>query len=320
MIQIKKLDSGEGRIRTAVPLSIPHTRSPIFYDALTDPANTKTPVLINCGWASPPKLYHGLARAIGANGHDVYIMPMDGVANDSRVVSPSQHTLSSAFNSLELLANLGIREIILAPHSCGSQVALEMLSQLNDAGISVKGVLFNAPSAPETLSAFPKDGILHKISFSAAWLFLKLVSLCSLDDTVTRFSKFFAKLSVATFKLLSPLFVMKATKESKEALAEFWKFANTLSPSVLAVSEAAITRDGYFAINAMERITCPVMVVSYERDLLVSRDIGERLRVHLANASFFHSAMIPGETHFGHESNTQAFVSAVRPFFESLQS
>lgn len=266
---------------------------------LGDPSKQRT-VLINCGWASVPELYTSLAERLNKDGLAVVILSLRGVGeNPLGNTTPNTYIQTSVEDSLYLLKSLGIRELILMPHSTGAQVALKVVTQLPNE-VVLKGCILNAPSIPDTLAAFPTETILNKVGKFAAVVFLKMVSLGVKNDQINWFAKFSAKLATWTFRLFSPLMVLNANKDSKELNANFWRTASEQSSETLAISLAALAnRSG--ELRSQVKIDAPTIFIGYEYDTLVNPTLGEDSARGFVLTNNSMVINFNGSCHFDHE-------------------
>ena len=333
--RLRPLKQLDGR---RISLMGPKGTRPIF-NLIGDPSNGKPTILINCGWASVPELYYSIAEGFSKRGFAVVIMSMRGVGGNPIQDSTSgSYIQDNAEDSLFVLKNQEVKEVILVPHSCGAQVALRLIRLLEDSEIKkgsdmklselpkdpgikedseikLRGVIFNAPSVPDIFSAFPNQTILQKITRRAAAILLSFVSLTNENSDPNLFSRVVARFTVTLFRILNPILIRKSSKESKAMFREFWKEVSKLSNFTLVTSLNAIKRNGEINESMLFTLDVPSLIVGYEHDSLVSSRIGKWMVPYFGNrTNNMWTALINGESHFGHEANPSEFFEYVDSF------
>jgi len=278
----------------------------------------KTTVLINGGWASTPELYYSIAEEFENNGLPTVVLSMRGTTDSYGIGNSTAKTYirDNANDSLDLLRHLEVEGIILAPHSCGAQVVLEIMDILNRdkkkiptrrkyGKMKVSGIIFNAPSIPETIGAFADQSLLNKIGKFAASMLIRVVKLLNRNGKPTKISKFIARLTIRLFKMVNPILIRKASKKSKESFGKFWSAVDKMSDEMLAISIEAIILNGKEKKKQLENIDVPVLTIGYSEDSLVKPTIGYdvmKTLVLTGNGIQF-NRIIEGESHFGFEGN-----------------
>jgi|GEM_PF-4721843 len=270
--------------------------------------SNKPTVLINCGWASAPTLYSSLASRLTAQGHDVLVMSMRGVERSLNGSTVSVYTEHNARDTLSILRNFGFNDLILMPHSCGAQVALCLYSIMKAEApeITVRKVVFNAPSVPDNISALPRESFITRNLSRVAAGFLNAISGSMPKGAPTLKSRALAKIAAYAFRIANFFLMFRGDQLSREVHRSFWKEASALPGEVLALSATAFVRNREAALYDLHNLNpdCPVRVVTYRNDYLVSPLVSSEIYdgVYRSRHKTLEVVVFESGGHFGHES------------------
>jgi len=325
----KKSPGGNGKVKADLTSRIKNNPvaylRPLIGNAKEDkPAKQKPTVVLQTGWVCNPQLYSNIINELLENDFPVLVLTLRGTLSKGMgTTSPETFIQDNAMDAHNKIVELGLKDIVLFPHSEGGQAAIrlnQIIEQDNSENnknnrINVRSIVLNAPSAPSLIDMAPGFSPLMKaIGYIGLKLVKATISGVKKEGDIKRYARVLLKLFIHSFKLLNPILIKKASKADKKTYRMFWKDAKKTFTgyALFALAGGVINRDRN--IQALEAITnTNVTIISNEFDSLVSENAGDKLKGYLPENIRDHvkTIQLKGTSHFGHESRPKEVVEII---------